>query len=77
MYAIRTGSIESGGVSLCLGGSTGGRDFFETNHFSTLENYNAEGIRAYAYCALAMGSTKAVSRIHSVDQTAAITDSGT
>lgn len=72
VYAIRTGPIEDGGVSLCLGGSTGGKDFFETNFFSTLEGYNAEGIRAYCYVALAMGSTKSIARVHSICQTTAI-----
>jgi len=76
IYAIRTGSIEEGGVSLCLGGSTGGKDFFEVDHFDKLEGYNAEGIRAYCYTALAMGSPKSITRIHSCDQTAAITDTG-
>lgn len=76
VYAIATGSIESGGVSLCVGGKTGGRDFFEVNFFEKLEAYNAEGIRAYCYCALACGSGKSISRIHSVDQTAAVTDAG-
>lgn len=73
IYAIRFGSIEDGGVSLALGGSTGGRDFFEVDHFDKLENYNAEGIRAYCYCALAMGSTKSVARVHSCDDAVAIT----
>ena len=73
LYALRTGSVEDGGVSLALGGSTGGRTFFEVDQFEKLEGYNAEGIRAYCYCALAMGSTKAVARVHSIDQTVAIT----
>jgi hypothetical protein len=72
IYAIRTGSIEDGGVSLVVGGSTGGKDFFEVDHFEKLEDYNAEGIRAYCYVALAMGSTSSVSRIHSICQTTAI-----
>jgi hypothetical protein len=76
IYAIYTGKIESGGVCLCVGGQTGGRDFFEVNHFEKLEAYNAEGIRAYCYCALACGSGKSISRIHSCDQTAAVTDTG-
>jgi len=73
MYAIRFGQTEDGGVSLCVGGNTGGQDFFEVDHFDKLEGFNAEGIRAYCYVALAMGSTKAVSRIHSIDQTVDIT----
>jgi hypothetical protein len=72
IYAIRTGSIEDGGVSLVVGGKTGGRDFFEVDHFDKLESYNAEGIRAYCYVALAMGSTKSVARVHSICQTTAI-----
>jgi len=76
IYAIRFGAIEDGGVSLVVGGPTGGSDFFEVTHFDKLEAYNAEGIRAYCYCALAMGSTKSVARIHSCDQSAAISDAG-
>lgn len=76
VYAIYAGTVESGGVSLCVGGKTGGRDFFEIDHFEKLEGYNAEGIRAYCYCALACGSGKSISRIHSIDQTAAVTDAG-
>ena len=72
VYAIRFGSVEDGGVSLALGGSTGGQDFFEVDHFDKLQNYNAEGIRAYCYCALAMGSTKSIARVHSICQATAI-----
>lgn len=73
IYAIRFGSIEDGGVSLVVGGPSGGSDLFEIDFFPKLEAYNAEGIRAYCYVALAMGSTKAVARIHSIDQTVDIT----
>ena len=76
IYAIYTGPIDSGGVSLCVGGATGGKDFFEIDHFEKLQDYNSEGIRAYCYCALACGSGKSISRIHSCDQTAAVTDAG-
>ena len=72
VYALRFGSVEDGGVSLAIGGTTGGRDFFEVDFFDKLEGYNAEGIRAYCYAALAMGSTKSVARVHSIDQTVAI-----
>jgi len=72
VYAIRFGSIEDGGVSVCIGGKTGGRDFFETDFFEKLESYNAEGIRAYCYAAMAMGSTKSVARVHSINRTKAI-----
>jgi len=72
IYAIRKGSIEDGGVSLAVGGETGGQDFFEIDHFEKLQNYNAEGIRAYCYVALAKGSTKSISRVHSINKTKAI-----
>lgn len=72
IYAIRKGSVEDGGVSLAVGGETGGNDFFEVDFFEKLEEYNAEGIRAYAYVALAMGSTKSVARVHSINKTKAI-----
>lgn len=72
VYAIRFGSVEDGGVSLALGGDTGGQDFFDVDRFEKLEGYNAEGIRAYCYCALAMGSTKSIARVHSICQATAI-----
>jgi len=72
IYAIRKGSIEDGGVSLAVGGKTGGQDFFEVDHFEKLEQYNAEGIRAYCYTALAKGSPKSISRVHSINKTKAI-----
>lgn len=72
VYAIRKGSVEDGGVSIAIGGKTGGQDFFEVEHFEKLEAYNAEGIRAYCYVALAMGSTKSVARVHSINKTIAI-----
>ena len=72
IYAIRKGSVEDGGVSLAVGGETGGQDFFEVNFFDKLESYNAEGIRAYCYVALAKGSTKSISRVHSINKTIAI-----
>jgi len=72
IYGVRKGSIEDGGVSLAVGGKTGGQDFFEVDHFEKLENYNAEGIRAYCYVAMAMGSTKSISRVHSICRTTAI-----
>jgi len=74
LYALRFGSVEDGGVSLAIGGTTGGKDFFETDFFPKLESYNAEGIRAYCYTALARGSTKSVARIHSISQGHAVTD---
>lgn len=73
VYAIRFGDVEDGGVSLCVGGGTGGANFFNETPFEKLEFQNAEGIRMYAFCALAMGSTKSVARIHSIDHTAAVT----
>jgi len=72
IYAIRKGSVEDGGVSLAVGGSTGGQDFFEVDFFEKLEGYNMEGIRAYCYVALAMGSPKSVARVHSINKTIAI-----
>jgi len=72
IYAIRLGEVEDGGVSLCVGGGTGGANFFNETPFDKLEFQNAEGIRMYAFVSLAMGSTKSVARIHSLDQTAAV-----
>ena len=65
IYAIRFGQIEDGGLCLCTGGDTGGVDFFQMTELEALEDYDAAGIRLVAYCTLALGSTKAISRIHS------------
>ena len=73
IYAIRFGQIEEGGLCLCTGGDTGGVDFFKLVDLEALEDYDAEGIRLVAYCAMALGSTKAIARIHSILQTADIT----
>lgn len=72
IYAIRFGSVEDGGLSLGVGGDTGGTDFFEMDDFDKLEGYNATGVRAYCYVAPAMGSTKCVSRVHSICAATAI-----
>ena len=48
-----------------VGGDTGGVDFFNLVELDNLEDYDASGLRLVAYCAPALGSTKAISRIHS------------
>ena len=68
IYAIRFGQVEDGGLCLCTGGDTGGVDFFKMTELSALEDYLAAGIRLEAYASLALGSTKAIARIHSIDQ---------
>jgi len=73
IYAIRFGQIEEGGLCLCTGGDTGGVDLFKMVDIEALEDYDAEGIRLVAYCALALGSTRAIARIHSINQAADIT----
>jgi len=73
IYAIRFGPIEEGGLSLCTGGDTGGVEFFKMTDLEALEDYDAEGIRLVAYAALALGSTKAIARLHSIDESADIT----
>lgn len=72
VYAIRCSQVEDGGLCLVVGGDTGGVDFFEIVELENLEDYDAGGIRLVAYCALALGSTKALGRIHSIDQSVAV-----
>jgi hypothetical protein len=72
VYAMRFGQIEDGGLCLCVGGDTGGVDFFHMTELAALEDYDAEGIRLAAYCTPALGSTKAVAKIESICQTTAI-----
>jgi hypothetical protein len=66
--AIRFGAIEDGGLCLVTGGDTGGVEFFVMEELDTLEDYIAGGIKLYAFCSLAVGSTKALGVIHSIDE---------
>ena len=68
VYAIRFGAIADGGLSLVVGGDTGGPEFFNVVELDDLEDYDAGGIRLVAYVTLALGSTKALGRIHSIDE---------
>jgi len=72
IYAIRFGAIEEGGLELCTGGDTGGVNLFKITNLAALEDYDAEGIRLSAYLALALGSTKAIAKIHSIDSDRAV-----
>jgi len=74
IYAVRFGPIEDGGLCLVTGGDTGGVDFFEMVEIDNLENYDASGIRLVAYWNLALGSTKAIARIHSFEDVDGFTD---
>ena len=67
-YAIRFGQIMDGGLCLCVGGNTGGSEFFKIKELEALEDYDAAGIRLTAYCCLALGSSKALAGIHSIDE---------
>lgn len=68
IYAIRFGQIMDGGLCLCIGGNTGGPEFFMMRELEALEDYDASGMRLTAYCALALGSTKALARITTIDE---------
>lgn len=68
IWALRLGSIIDGGLSLCVGGDTGGVEFFNMVELENLEDYDAGGIRLVAYCCLAQGSSKATAVIHSIDE---------
>jgi hypothetical protein len=72
IYAIRFGQIIDGGLCLCTGGTTGGLDFFKMVELNELEDYDAGGIRLVAYACLALGSSKGLGRITSIDEDAAI-----
>ncbi|KKM03633.1 hypothetical protein LCGC14_1772420, partial [marine sediment metagenome] len=68
MYAIRFGQISDGGLQLVVGGETGGASFFKMTELDALEDYDAAGIRLRAYVTLALGSSRALGRIHSIDE---------
>ncbi len=72
IYAIRFGQIADGGLSLVVGGQTGGTAFFKMRELEALEDYDAGGIRLVAYLTLALGSTRALGRIHSINEDGAI-----
>ncbi len=73
IYAIRFGQIMDGGLCMVTGGSTGGANFFKIRELEALEDYDAAGIRLTAYCALALGSTLGMARIHDITAATAIT----
>lgn len=68
IYGIRFGPIADGGLSLVVGGTTGGTPFFKMRELEALEDYDAGGIRLTAYVTCALGSTRALGRIHSIDE---------
>ena len=72
VFAIRFGQIMDGGLSLCIGGRTGGPEFFNVVELDELEDYDASGIRLTAYCCLALGGSKSLARIHSIDTAAVV-----
>ena len=72
IYAIRFGQIMDGGLCLCIGGRTGGPEFFHMVELDELEAYDAAGIRLVAYCCLALGSSKALGRIQAIDTELAV-----
>lgn len=68
IWAIRTGSLIDGGLTLLTGGDTGGMEFFSMTELDVLEDYDAGGIRLVAYVSLAQGSSKTTAVIHSIDE---------
>jgi len=73
IFAIRFGQIMDGGLCLATGGQGGGVNLFRMDEIPVMEDYDAEGIRLTAYCALALGSSKALGRIHSIAEATAVT----
>lgn len=73
IYAIRFGQIMDGGLCLMVGGATGGPEFFKLKEIPVMEDYDAEALRLTAYTALALGSSKALGRIHTITATTAVT----
>jgi len=72
IWALRFSSIIDGGLNLCVGGDTGGMEFFNMVELEDLEDYDAGGIRLVAYCCLAQGSSKATAVIHSINEDGAL-----
>ena len=72
VFLVRLGQLLEGGICMAVGGETGGPDFFRVIELDELEDYDAAGIRLVAYCALAMGSTKALARIYGITDVAIV-----
>jgi len=70
VFVLRFGQLTQGGLCMAIGGETGGPDFFQVTQLDVLEDYDAGGIRLVAYCALALGSTKALARIYDITDAA-------
>ena len=73
IFGVRFGQVMEGGVCMAFSGDGGGAgDFFGIEFFDKLENFDAEGIRLKAYCALALGSTKSIGRITDITDAAVV-----
>ncbi|KKN71492.1 hypothetical protein LCGC14_0420710 [marine sediment metagenome] len=72
IYAIRFGAIADGGLSLVVGGQTGGTAFFKVKELGPQSDFDADAIRLSAYVTLALGSTRALGRIHSIQEAGTI-----
>jgi len=70
MFIAHLGQITDGGLCMCTGAGTGGFEFYKITELDELEDYDASGIKLVAYCALALGSTKALARIHDITDAA-------
>jgi len=68
IYAVKLSQIIDGGLTLTVGGSTSTVDFFRMVELDDLEDFDASGLRLVAYYALALGSSKGLARIHSIDE---------
>lgn len=68
IYAIKLAQIIDGGLTLTIGGKTNAVEFFKMVELEELEDFDASGIRLVAYYALALGSSKGLARIHSIDE---------
>ena len=73
IFAIRFGQLMDGGLSLGIGGRTGGVDFFHVDEIPVMEDYDAEALRLTAYTAPGLGSSVGMARIHSIATATAVT----
>lgn len=73
IFAIRFGQLMDGGLSLAIGGRTGGVDFFHMDEIPVMEDYDAEALRLTAYAGPGLGSSVGMARIHSIATTTAVT----
>ena len=72
IFGVKYGNVleKEPGICFAYGGTEGEGDLYELWTWDRLEDYNAGGMRLDSYGAVLLGTTKALARIHDVDDAA-------